>query len=357
MSLLARIALVTGSVAISLAALELGCRLLRLGPAGLVEWPNLARERMSNAEDAPNACEFAYDATLGWTMPANCSGPDYNVDAEGLRLTSRDPLPPGPPILVTGSSFAMGSEVADEEAWPAQLQGMLGRRVANGGVGGYSFDQTVLRTEKLAPRLKPFVVIASFTPDDVRRNELKISWSRAKPYFELVDGRLELRNVPVPGERGVPVTMPTASRLLGRSALANLVADRLGIFVGWYYDEARATPPDSGTRVACLLMERLARLDVPVMVVAEYPRHHWLSAERKARARAETAPVLECAAKAGLMPFDMAGALAPMIETRGLSVVFKSEHHGPAGNRATAAAIRDELVRRRLLTTADRASN
>ena len=39
----ARIALVTASVVVSLALLEAGYRLVLWGPQGLVNWPNLAR--------------------------------------------------------------------------------------------------------------------------------------------------------------------------------------------------------------------------------------------------------------------------------------------------------------------------
>ena len=355
MSRLARIALVTGSIAFSLVSLELGCRLMRLGPAGLVEWPNFARERTSNADNGLLSCGFAYDAELGWTMPVNCNSAGYSVDAEGLRKTPHAPLRDEAPILVTGSSFAMGSEVADDQAWPAQLQGMIGGRVMNGGVGGYSLDQTVLRTERLVARLRPSLVIASFTPDDIRRNELKTSWSRPKPYFEAAGDRLELRNVPVPGREGAPVPMPPAARLLGWSALADLVADRLSIFDGWYYDEVRASPRGSGPQVACLLMRRLAQLGVPVMVVAEYPRSHWVSgAGSKASATARTGAVLACAADAGLIPFDMSRPLGPVVERHGVDALFHSEHQSAQGNRATAKAIMEELVRRRLLPVADR---
>jgi hypothetical protein len=353
MSFWARIALVTGSIIFSLASLEVGCRVVRLGPSGLLEWPNLARARTSNIDDGLASCGFAYDAVLGWTMPANCVSPGYNV-VDGLRRTSNLPPRAEPAILVTGSSFAMGSEVTDEETWPAHLQAMTGRRVANGGVGGYSLDQTVLRTEKLVALLKPPFVVASFTPDDIRRNELRTSWSRPKPYFEVADGRLEIRNVPVPGGSDMAVPMPIAGRLLGWSALADLVADRLSIFDGWYYDEARAAPPGSGARVACLLMQRLAGLGVPVMVVAEYPRSHWRAdAAGRSDDVARTGAVLACAAQAGLIPLDMSQPLATVVAAQGVDALFRSEHHSPQGNRATATAVMDALMRHRLLTGND----
>ena len=61
----------------------------------------------------------------------------------------------------------------DDEAWPAYLQNMIGRKVVNAGVSGYAFDQTVLATEKLVPKVKPLFVIASVTPGDIQRAELQ----------------------------------------------------------------------------------------------------------------------------------------------------------------------------------------
>lgn len=327
-----------------------------MGPDGLVHWPNIARERMSNPENGADPCTYAYDSRLGWTSPRNCVSAGYNIDADGFRKTSTGPALLLPPVLVAGSSFAKGDEVADEDAWPSYLQDLTGRRVLNGGVGGYSLDQTVLRAERLAARTKPMLVIASFTPDDVRRTELKVSWSRAKPYFTVTGDRLELQNVPVPGRPGEPVPIPIAARLLGWSALADLVADRLSIFDGWYYDEVQGAPRGSGPQIACLLMQRLARLGVPVVVLAEYSRGHWMAdAEGKARDFAKTGPVLACAAKAGLIPLDMAQPLRSVVAKQGIDAMFRSEHHSPEGNRATAEAIARELVERRLLAqTLDR---
>jgi hypothetical protein len=348
---MAHVALVAASVLFSLLLLELGCRLVRMGPEGLVHWPNIARQRMSNAENGADPCTYAYDAELGWTSPPNCTSAGYNVDAEGYRKTPAGPNLMQPPVLVTGSSFAKGDEVADEEAWPAYLQEMIGRRVLNGGVGGYSLDQTVLRAERLALRAKPVLVIASFTPDDVRRTELKVAWSRDKPYFTVRGGHLELQNVPVPGRPGARVPIPIAAHLLGWSALADLVADRFSIFDGWYYDEVQGAPRGSGPEIACLLMQRLASLEVPVVVLAEYSRGHWMAdAEGKARDFAKTGPVLACAEKAGLIPLDMAAPLKALIMERGIDAMFRSDHHSPEGNRATAAAISQALTGHRLLT-------
>ena len=44
--------------------------------------------------------------------------------------------------MAVGDSFTFGDEVNDGQTWPAQLQQLTGRRVINGGVSGYGFDQT-----------------------------------------------------------------------------------------------------------------------------------------------------------------------------------------------------------------------
>ena len=174
-----------------------------------------------------------------------------------------------------------------------------------------------------------------------------------KPYFTATDGRLELQNVPVPGQPGARVPVPIAAHVLGWSALADLVADRLSIFDGWYYDEVQGSPRGSGPEIACLLMQRLARLDVPVVVLAEYSRGHWMAdAAGKMRDFARTGPVLTCAEKAGLIPLDMAAPLRPAIAKRGIDAMFRSDHHSAEGNQATAEAIVHQLAGRHLLTQA-----
>jgi hypothetical protein len=363
----APIALVAGSVLLALAVLEGGCRLLTLGPSSLLQWPNLAAQLMKDTDsdgDTPSddGCRYRHDATVGWSLPANCTSPGFNV-ADGFRRTPN--LAPGaaplaePPVLATGSSFTIGIEGADGETWPAYLQAESGRRVVNAGVSGYSLDQTVLQTERLAPRIRPRVIVVGFTPGDIWRTELQVAYSREKPAFAvrgdtMGGGRLELINVPIP-PRSRPA-LPLAARWLGWSALAHEVVERLAIRDGWYYEETRATPPGTGETISCLLMPRLARLGVPVVVVAQYGRGYWeADAAYMATAAGATARVLGCAEKAGLVVFDLAPPLKAAIEARGLATLYRSEHHSAEGNRVMADLIFHELVRTRLLAPPGRA--
>jgi len=351
----ARSVLVIASVLVSLALLEVGCRLVRWGPDGLVSWPNLAHQRMGTGPGGER-CQYAYSASIGWTSPANCVSKTYNSDAVGFRRASAQASLAEPPILVTGSSFAKGDEVKDDEAWPAYLQDMIGRKVVNAGVSGYAFDQTVLATEQFVPRVKPLFVIASFTPGDIRRAELKVAWSREKPYFALEDGKLDLRNVPVPGRPGAPVRLPSVAEWLGWSALADLLVQRLGIQQGWYFTEVQAVPRGTGETIACRLMPRLAALGVPVVVMAQYSRGYWSDKGPHGTAdHRSMRSVLACAAAAGLIPFDLSDTLKAAVDARGTDALYRSDHHSAEGNRVVADLVMRELVNRRLLTqTADR---
>jgi hypothetical protein len=343
-----RITLVVCSVLFSLVVLEFTCRLLRGGPTALAHWPNLPRERMES--DDSGGCAYIDDATLGWALPPYCKSPTYNVDANGFRAKPGQARPAGPLLLATGSSFVQGDEAADDETWPAYLQSMIGRRVVNAGVSGYSLDQTVLRTERLVPRLRPVVVIVGFTAGDIWRNELSVAYSRQKPYFAVVEGRLELKNVPVPGTVRGPVPMPAAARVLGQSMLADEIVERLAIRSGWYYDEMQALPSGSGPTISCLLMARLAKLGVPVLVLAQYGRGVWIAdGAYKAKALRDIHTVLGCAGEAGLIAYDLVEPLKPVIEARGLDALFRIEHHTPEGNHIVAELIQRELERRHLL--------
>ncbi|WP_395708743.1 hypothetical protein [Reyranella sp.] len=345
---LASALLVIGSVLLTLGVIEIGCRLLRGGPQALIHWPNFPAVRMGISDQGGGACAYAYDATLGWTLPPNCQVSSLSTDAHGFRRTPDGAFTGWPAILATGSSFTQGEEVADDEAWPAQLQSIIGRKVVNGGVSGYAFDQAVLYTERVAPKVKPRLVVIGFTPDDVRRSELAEAWSRKKPYFTVIDGRLELRNVPVPGQ--LRASLPTLGRLLGWSALAEDLTQRLGMQRGWYFDEVQGAPPGSGEEIACLLVGRLAGLGVPVMLLSQYSRGYAMAdVAGKARDRRTVSKVLGCATAAGLIAFDLAEPLQAAIGQRGVDALYRTDHHSAEGNRVIAEQIKDELAKRRLL--------
>src|SRR6185503_7626483 len=83
--------------------------------------------------------------------------------------------------LAVGDSFTAGSEVADTETWPAQLEPLIGMPGVNAGSGGYGADQIVMRAEELLPLVQPRVLLVGMLEDDIGRVGYS-SRTAAKPY-------------------------------------------------------------------------------------------------------------------------------------------------------------------------------
>ncbi|MBI3782021.1 MAG: hypothetical protein HY270_01330 [Deltaproteobacteria bacterium] len=101
-------------------------------------------------------------------------------------------------IATIGDSFTFGDQVSDDQTYAA----LLGRQLAdaevlNFGVHGYGHDQMLLYLQSDVIKYHPDVVILGFVAADMSRNLLAFR-DFAKPYFDLLNGALELRNVPVP---------------------------------------------------------------------------------------------------------------------------------------------------------------
>jgi hypothetical protein len=343
-----RIALVIGSLLFSLVVLELGCRLVR-GPSWLVHWPNLVlQERI--ATKTQGVGRLVPDSQLGFVARPGFSANGMSYDEHGWRVA---PNPEGlalaePPILVAGDSLAHGDEVDNADAWPARLQHMLRRRVINIAMSGYGFDQIVLAAEKAFHSVKPAMIILSFTADDTRRNEMKRVWGSEKPYFELVDGALSLRNTPVPASPAPADTLDVWQWAFGWSVLIDTVLRHQGWQYEWALDHERVLPRHAGEKLSCALLVRLKGLGVPVLAVAEYNRYVFENEEYAAEVRQTTGAVLKCAADLGLATLDLFDLDKSAVRQRGLDTIFRSSHPGPEGTKIAADAIAAELERRHI---------
>jgi hypothetical protein len=162
-----------------------------------------------------------------------------------------------------GDSFTFGEQVSDWETWPAQLEELSRRRVINGGVLGYGMDQTFLRARRLLNEDRYSIVILSFISDDIRRCQMSVEFGGAKPYFDFKDGRLALKNVPVP----LPARpSPTESGLLivlEHSRLAHSVMSSLSP-EWWLVPERRhqtqVLDVETGRKIACAVLQELEGL-------------------------------------------------------------------------------------------------
>ncbi len=341
----ARVALVVVSIVVSLAALEVGYRWWRGGVALLLHWPNRIAEHVRADRGWP-VCSHTWDATLGWAPVPGFVSPHYGSDGAGYRLVP--PIAdPRPPILAVGDSFTAGDEVDDREAWPAQLQGLLGRRVVNGGVTGYGVDQMVLRAERFAAHERPAAIVLSFIADDLERNAFSRIWTAPKPWFELVNGRL-VQHPPGPDDASCDA-LPFWRRMLGWSMLVESMVLRLRWQSRWLYEDERVMENGRGWILGCPLIARLADLKVPVLVVIQYARDEWRPHPHGNPEYAWTQRVSDCARKAGMQVLDTMEVLGGAVRAGGLDSVYREGHHSPEGNRLVAEAIARELARQGML--------
>jgi lysophospholipase L1-like esterase len=275
-----------------------------------------------------------HDGLLGYVprpgMRGNVqNGAPITIDVDGFRYTGDSHLSTDGVIAAVGDSYTFGEDVGDKEAWPAQLQGLTGRRVLNAGVSGYGFDQIVLRVERLAEASKPSVVIVSFIADDIYRTEMRRLWWHDKPWFEIEKGHLVLKGVPVPNH----TRLPLKARVQVESVLVRL-PPILQHLAGYH---ARIHGRGHGGTIALRLTERLARLqvehEVRIVMIAQYDSRAWISKENADEQRGLAHAILSCAAANGLATLDTYERFAAEPARREL---YGSVHLNARGNRVIA---------------------
>jgi lysophospholipase L1-like esterase len=170
------------------------------------------------AADAPRVGRL--HPTLGWLPASTRDNPLGILDANAQHASALER-----PILFYGDSFVAGVTPLDlSERLPQQLDLLTGeRRVINLGVGGFGADQIYLRFRESVDAFREPVVIVGLLTDDLNRTTLAFRAGR-KPYFDLVDGQLTLRNVPV---TQAPLDYVKENPPAIRSYLWRLVAMRL----------------------------------------------------------------------------------------------------------------------------------
>lgn len=337
-----RIGLILGAIVLTLGVLEVG---LRLSQGGWISaWPNFVLESRK-VQTVRNQSRYVEDPTLGYVPRPGYSAAGVSFDADGLRRSGE--LPDRGTVLAVGDSFTSGEEVEDGQTWPAHLQRQLGRRVLNGGVSGYGLDQIVLRAEKIVADKRPSAVVVSFIADDVRRTEMRRQWGADKPYFDIADGALVLRNVPVPPRADPRTTLGFWQRTLGYSFLFDFIMRRLDVLYDWYGDHVRVHPAGTGEKIACLLTRRLAELQrqsgARILVVAQYDPVVWQNAGFAAEQRRLTQGVLDCSRRQGLAVLDSFEAVAANDGTGRPGSLYGLWHMNDAGNRLIARLVAGAL--------------
>jgi hypothetical protein len=179
----------------------------------------VARAWVRHLQGAPGTVRdplLRFDPRLGWSKPPRAEAvlqrAEYRqvlrINAQGLRGPER-PYAKAPGlrrVLLLGDSFAEGYTVAEPDTVAAVLERLLcdpprgdgvpeqgSWEVLNGGTHGWSTDQEYLFWRDEGARYRPDDVVLLFYYNDLPGN---LS-ADGKPYFDLEDGGLRLRNSPV----------------------------------------------------------------------------------------------------------------------------------------------------------------
>lgn len=112
---------------------------------------------------------YQYDAELGATHRPNSYNTNAQLNDWGFRNTENvfEPKPmPSWRIYCSGGSTTFCYNLADEETWPAQLQGLLRQRpghqrdqVLNGGQIAQALSHEFILAKRFVPKLRPDVVL------------------------------------------------------------------------------------------------------------------------------------------------------------------------------------------------------
>ena len=114
---------------------------------------------------------FRLDSELGYTYQENVTSKNRwwqsnNLGARARMNVERRLTPGRTRILVFGESFAQGSRLPQEQAWPTVLQeGDQAVEVLNFAVDGYSMAQSLLRYRQIRKLVEYNLVVLMFVPE------------------------------------------------------------------------------------------------------------------------------------------------------------------------------------------------
>ncbi len=207
-------------------------RVRRDGPAGRIRYDDLNGLVREDAVLGYAPREEAV-STNGWWQ-------SNNIGARARHATAAARVPGKTRVLIFGDSFAAGSRVPQESAWPAVLEAANPTlEVVSLGVDGYSAAQSLLRYRTLADRLEHDVVLLTQSPRadfwrEVNTLRALAGWRSytVMPRFVLDDGRLQL--VPSPYEP--PLAIYADNRDVPSPRLRDHLQRYDRFYVPWMYD-------------------------------------------------------------------------------------------------------------------------
>jgi len=200
-----------------------------------------------------------HDAELGWIPKSNQSAFDAATHTsmllldDGIRANGPNSLKQtSERWLATGASYVFGWEVQDDETWPAKLESKINAPILNAGVFGYGFDQIILRHEALTEIYHPKHAIIAIHPDNLFQTGMSQKFAK-KPYFDIENNQLSLKNIPVPLTSR---DLRQYQKIAGYSYLAHYLMKRIAPAT-WLDSRGAITIHNKTTEVNCMLLKRL----------------------------------------------------------------------------------------------------
>ncbi len=207
-----------------------------------------------------------YDDATGWTFRPNSvrQAGAFTINSAGFRSRREYELAPAADTLriaIFGDSFTAGDDVSDDETWGYRLGQTLNEagiraEVLNFGLGAYGMGQAFLRWQQLGKSYQPDIVIFGLQPENLKRNvnvfrQLlhRSGPAFSKPRFVLLEGELQLLNVP---------TLPPEQLM---AVFENFSDHPLAPYEFYYKSRFQAARWWSGSRLLSLVFEALRQAD------------------------------------------------------------------------------------------------
>jgi carbamoyltransferase len=161
-----------------------------------------------------------YVPNLSARVPHEDGGYFVRTNRLGFRSDWEFDAPRGkaPRIVFLGDSFTAGDGVDNQQRFAEQVGQQLGAEVFNFGVPGTGTDQQLLVFERFASAVNADLVVLCVCVENIERVKVRyresidrVTGERIlvpKPYFDLENGELLLRHVPVPVERPSRFSVP-----------------------------------------------------------------------------------------------------------------------------------------------------
>jgi GDSL-like Lipase/Acylhydrolase family len=315
--------------------------------------------------------QFRYDPDIGYTFipnlkmrhPHESGGYLVQTNAMGFR-DERVPsaTSTSKQVLIFGDSFTAGDGVSNGQRFSDAVQRSTGADVFNFGLSGSGTDQQFIAYQKFARGLRCDVLVVAVLVENVRRitsqfrpqeaDDKSVTF-QAKPYFQLVDGKLVRYHDPVPQK---PLTQDELALLSsdpsvdtgGRFRVLRGLVTALGLKetiqrLTEYqpvpdYDE----PTSAGWRLMRAILLEWRAMHAGPMVVMPVPLYQHV--EETASAAAYQRRFAELAAEADIIVHDVLPDLLRYEKVQRRAFRFATDVHlTPLGHTAIAESLGPRL--------------